>query len=114
MKVGALTTAVMNPPKCKGPSQVLSILGLEFNAILRIVSLPPHKRSKYLSKLRTMLNSLLVISKQLEKLIGYLSYASYAEPFGRPFLSALTSNLDYSNPDAVICLGHFPTLALKI
>ena len=104
----------MNPPKCKGPSQILPILGLEFNAILRKVSLPADKRSKYLRELRTTLRSLFVISNRLEKLISYLSYVSYAEPFGRPYLSALTSNLDYSNPKAVICLDHFSILALKI
>ena len=103
----------MNPPKCKGPSQILPIFGLEFNAILRKVSLPADKRSKYLRELRTTLRSLFVISNRLEKLIGYLSYASYAEPFGRPFLSALTSNLDYSSLRAVM-VDHFSILAMKI
>ena len=93
----------MNPKKCKGPSQVLSILGLEFNAIRRNVALPPNKRTKYLSKLRATIQAVFISSNELEKLIGYLTYASYAEPFGRPFLSALTGEVNHLNPRALLC-----------
>ena len=39
--VGRVTTAVMNPLKSKGPAQVLEILGLMYDALLRRVSVPP-------------------------------------------------------------------------
>ena len=89
ISVGKLTTAVMNPLKCRGPAQILDILGLRYNAILRQVTIPDDKRMKYLGKIREVLSAFYVTSKDIVKLIGYLGYASWAEPFGRPFLSAL-------------------------
>ena len=104
----------MNLPKCKGPSQVLPILGILFDAIQQRVSLPPDKQGKYLRKVSEALETLIVTSKQIEKLIGYLSFASYVAPFGRPFLSALTSEIVRSEPRAAVCLSKFSILALKI
>ena len=74
--VGLLTTAVMNRSKCHGPCQIIDVLGLRYNAIIRIVKLPPAKQEKYLQKLRETLSPLFVTSKDIEKLVGYLCYAS--------------------------------------
>ena len=74
--VGKLTTAVMNLLKCQGPAQVLDILGLRYDAILRRVTIPEGKRSKYLCKLREAFSSLFVTFKDIEKPVGYLGYAS--------------------------------------
>ena len=80
VKVGKLTTAVMNPLKCKGPSQVLDILGFCFDAVLRRVNLPKKKQIKYRRAIRAALSATVINSKTLEKIIGYLVYASWAEP----------------------------------
>ena len=66
----------MNPLKCRGPAQVLAILGLRFDARRRHVSLPEEKRHNYLNAVRAALAASLVKSKSIEKLIGYLLYAS--------------------------------------
>ena len=100
---GKVTTAVMNPPKCRGPAQSLTILGLHYDALRRHVNLPADKQAKYLGKLRETMQALFVLSKDLEKLVGYLVWASYAEPFGRPFISALSTEIDHGNPRTVIC-----------
>ena len=69
---GKITTAVMNPLKCKGPAQILAILGHQYNAITQCVNLPEAKQHKYLAKLREVLAAVCVTSKQLESLLGYL------------------------------------------
>lgn len=74
--VGRLTTAVMNPLKCEGPAQVLDVLGLRYNAVLRRVTITESKRVKYLSKLRVVLSSFRVLSGDVEQLLGYLGFAS--------------------------------------
>ena len=114
ISVGLLTTAVINKSKCHGPCQIIDVLGLRYNAIKRRVNLPPPKQEKYLQKLQDALSALIITSKDLEKLIGYLCYASWAEPFGRPFLSALTAHVDRKNPNHLVCFDRFATTALKI
>ena len=74
--VGRLTTAVMNPLKCRGPAQSLVIIGHLYDAQLRRVKLPVCKQLKYLAKLRIVLSTLLITSKVLESLLGYLGWAS--------------------------------------
>ena len=114
ISVGRLTTAVMNRSNCHGPCQIIDVLGLRYNALTRRVYLPPAKQEKYLQKLQVALSSLIITSKDLEKLIGYLCYASWAEPFGRPFLSALTAHEDRNNANHLVCFDRFATTALKI
>ena len=114
MSVGQLTTAVMNPSKCHGPYKIIDVLGLRYNAHTRHVRLPPSKQQKYLQKLQDTLSALIVTSKDIEKLIGYLCYASWVEPFGRPFLSSLTVHVDRHNPKHLVCFDKFATTALKI
>ena len=74
--VGMLTTAVMNIQKCLGPSQSLAILGHLYDSLSQNVSLPTVKQQKYLKKLRAVLSQLLVESRELESLLGYLGWAS--------------------------------------
>ena len=71
--VGKLTTAVMNLLKCKGPSQILPILGHQYDALSRSVNLSSQKQQKYLTKLRSVRSALFATSKELESLLGYLS-----------------------------------------
>ena len=91
---GKITTAEINFSKCHGPSRVLVILGIEFDSILEKCKVAPKNRTKYIRKLLKTLETCRVTSKDLEKTVGYLVYASWAEPFGRPFISALSSAID--------------------
>ena len=104
----------MNLPKCRGPLQALRIIGHLYDAQAQTVKLPECKQQKYLAKLRTVLSTLLVRSKELESLLGYLGWASWTEPYGRPFLSALVVHIDQKNPRSLVLLGDFAVLALKI
>ena len=51
-----------------------------------------------------------VVSKGNEKLL----VASWIEPFGRPFLSAIDSTIDRCDPGRRILLGTWATIALQI
>ena len=112
--VGRLTTAIMNPLKSKGPTQILAVLGLRYNALTRRVNLPPTKQEKYLKMLRETRSALLVKSKNLEKLLGYLCFSSWVEPFGRPLLSALTRHVSHDTPHRLVCFDNFAICALDI
>ena len=46
--------------------------------------------------------------------MGYIGWASWTEPYGRPFLSALVVHIDQKNPRSLVVLGDFAVLALKI
>ena len=98
MGTGNITTAIPNLDKCHGPAQVLAILGMMFDAIKRYISLPPKKQKKYLRKLTETLSAGWASSKDLEKIVGYLVWASYAEPFGRPFISVISASISRMNP----------------
>ena len=78
------------------------------------MNLPPKKQAKYLNKVRELLSVFFVTSKEIEKLLGYLCFASWVEPFGRPFLSALTLHVNRENPEHLVCLDNYSILALKI
>ena len=111
---GKITSTVMNPKKCKGPSQILSILGFQYDAILRRVNLPQNKRTKYLDKLLLLLSSPHCSWNDLEQLLGYLGYAAWVEPFGKPFLSALCSELYSCSSKTRVHFGRYTVLALRI
>ena len=113
IKTGTLTTAVPNLAKCHGPSQKLAILGMMFDAVDRRVSLPPKKQQKYLLRLNEVLSTGYVSSKDLEKIVGYLVWASYAEPFGRPFISAVSAHISRVTPHKnVQLIGELRTALL--
>ena len=104
----------MNPKKCKGPSQILSILGFQYDATSRRVNLPQQKRTKYLDKLLLLLSSPHCSWKDVEQRLGYLGFAAWVEPFGKPFLSALCSELYSRSSKAQVHFGRYTVLALHI
>ena len=114
IKTGLLTTAVANLEKCHGPSQLLTILGTLYNALTQMVSLPPKKQQKYCLAIKSVLKRGRATSKELEKMVGYLVWASYTEPFGRPFISAISSKISRQNPKAVVFIQGYIKWALWI
>ena len=111
---GLATTAIANLDKCHGPAQNLSILGMTFDAITKRITLPSKKQQKYLSKLRDVLTRGHTTSKELEKIVGYLVWASYAEPFGRPFISAASNLISRDKPHTRVEIRDDLETALKI
>ena len=63
---------------CKGPDKVMEILSLLFDASVLKVTVPPVKLSKEHGKIHVVLPVTRVTSRTLDKLLGYLGYASKA------------------------------------
>ena len=91
--VGELTGAKMNLEKCCPPARIMEILGFIYDAIARSCRLSEKKRTKYVNRINDVLRSPNVTFKNLEKLVGNLTYAAWVAPFGRPFLSVLSGAL---------------------
>ena len=111
---GVVTTAVPNLTKCHGPSRRLTILGTMFDASKKMVTLPPKKQVKYRDSLKLILNRGKATSKDLERLVGYLVWASYTEPFGRPFISAISGKITRSTPKEIVDIHGYIKWALCI
>ena len=91
--VGDLTGAKMNLKKCHPPARLMEILGFLYDSIHRACRLSEKKVNKYISRIINVLGSSYVQFKHLEKLVGNLTYAAWVSPFGRPFLSVLSTTL---------------------
>ena len=87
---------------------------MRFDAITKRITLPPTKQQKYLAKLREVLMKGHTSSKELEKIVGYLVWASYAEPFGRPFISAVSNLISRDKPHTRVEIRDDLETALKI
>ena len=114
VSTGKVTTAIVNLEKCHGPSQKLAILGILYDAVGKRCNLPPKKQQKYILALLRILITGSTQSKALEKIVGYLVYASYVEPFGRPFISAISSKIDRKNPSKIVEIQEYVKMAMEI
>ena len=92
-----MTYTHMNTLKCEEPARSMVILGLNFNSRLRACFLGKSKLAKYTLKLICVRKTLNVTSKDLQKLVGYLVYAAWVMPFGRPFISRISHFIDVKN-----------------
>ena len=114
ISVGDLTGAKMNSKKCHPPARVMEILGFLYDAINRSCKLSEEKVQKYISRIRNILNEQYVYHKHLEKLVGNLTYAAWVSPFGRPFLSVLSTALGNSKKGQQLVVSAPMKNALKI
>ena len=74
--VGELTGTKMNRKKCHGPATIMEILGFVYDAIARSCRLSLQKAKKYIDRIIAVLRSPRVKFKNLEKLVGNLTYAA--------------------------------------
>ena len=95
--IGAVTSAFMNLEKCEEPARSKDILGMNFNSKKKACFLAEAKISKYTSKLTKLRKSGVASSKELQKITGYLVYAAWVMPFGRPFISHISHFIDVRN-----------------
>lgn len=114
ISTGRVTTAIVNLEKCHGPSQNLAILGIMYDAVGKRCNLPVKKQHKYILALLRILIKGSSPSKDLEKIVGYLVYASYVEPFGRPFISAISSKIDRKNTSKIVEVTDYVKMAMEI
>ena len=92
--VGNLTGAKMNQKKCHPPAQEMEILGFWYDVKNSFCKLSQKKVTKYIGRINSVLSSKYVGGKNLEKVVGNLTYAAWVSPFGRPFLSVLSSKIN--------------------
>ena len=74
--VGELTGAIMRPEKCCPPARKMEILGFLYDAVRRCCRLSETKIVKYIARIDDVLGSAYVTLKNLEKLVGNLTYAA--------------------------------------
>ena len=67
------------------------ILGMFFNSVKKACFLAESKAIKYSRKLARIRDAGEVTSKVLQKLVGFLVYAAWVMPFGRPFISQISN-----------------------
>lgn len=94
IEIGAVTNTHMNLEKCVGPARSMDIIGMNFNSIKRACFLSKTKSIKYRLRLSKLRESETASSKELQKVVGYLVYASWVCPFGRPFISTISYFID--------------------
>ena len=80
----------MNLEKCEGPARSMDIIGMNFDSKKKACFLAKSKVSKYSSRLSTLRKRAVASSKELQKIVGYLVYAAWVMPFGRPFISHIS------------------------
>ena len=95
--VGTVTSAVMNLKKCEEPARSKDILGMNFNSEKKACFLSHTKITKYTEKLEEVRTRGRASSEVLRKIVGYLVYAAWVMPFGRPFISHISFFIDTKN-----------------
>ena len=66
----------INIAKTEGPATALVILGLLYCSISKVCRLDPAKVTKYAARISTLLAAGVATSKDLERLVGNLQFAS--------------------------------------
>ena len=74
--VGELTGAKMNRKKCFPPARKMEILGFLYDSIAKSCRLSQKKQEKYINRINVVLNSPAISEKNLEKLVGNLTYSA--------------------------------------
>ena len=85
-----------------------------YDAVAKRCSLPPQKMEKYICRINAVLKAKTTSSKDFEKLVGNLVWASYVEPWGRPFISAISCHITRTAPLAHHQLGRYTRVALIV
>ena len=92
----------------------MEILGFVYDAIAKSCKLSNKKQEKYINRINDVLQSTDVCGKILEKLVGNLTYAAWVSPFGRTFLSMLSTKINTSTRQQSIFISSAMRNALVI
>ena len=74
----------------------------------------PPKCVKYTQRLKILLQNKSSSSKDIEKLVGNLVYASWVIPFGRPFISHISYFISRKDETKIVTLDQFALSACEI
>ena len=91
IETGKITNTLMNVKKCFKPARSMDILGMIFDSKKKACFLSETKAKKYKLRLVAIRKTGAATSKELQKLVGYLVYAAWVMPFGRPFISQISN-----------------------
>ena len=101
--------------KLEGPLQVLVFLGIEIDTILMEARLPANKLIELVSTVKLWLNKNQTTRKELESLIGVLSFACKVVRSGRTFLRRLIDTASsVSSPHVPIAISSDSPLRLDL
>ena len=104
----------MNPAKCLPPARSMNILGIVFNSKNRRCTLPSKKIDKYLGRILFLRKNKSCTTKELEKIIGNLVFASWVIPFGRSFVSHISFFLNRKSKNMKITLDKYGLAAWEV
>jgi len=76
----------VNPVKTEGPVQRISFLGILIDSVEQVVACTPERVKELMQLLASLTNKSLVRRKDVESLIGKLSFAAQVLPGARPFM----------------------------
>ena len=110
----AVISTYMNLKKCEEPARSKEILGMIYNSEEKACFLAATKIEKYTKKLSNIRDSGIATSKDLQKIIGYLLYAAYVIPFGRPLISHISHLIDVKSIKIKIRLDASALVACDI
>ena len=111
---GSNLLTLVNTAKTEGPSPSLVILGLHYCSRSKVCRLDPAKVTKYAVRISELLAAGLASSKDLERIVGNLQFASWVEPFGRPLLSFIAMNITPDDPGRVVSLSPMIRVAMRV
>ena len=114
ISIGDYTNTRMNLDKCLSPARIMDMLGIIFNSLNRTCYLPAKKITKYIDRLQLIQKIKRSFTKDLEKIIGNLVFASWVIPCGRSFISHISFFLDRKNPKKVIILDSIALTACEL
>lgn len=77
---------------------IVSYLGLEIDTIKMEARLPNHKKIRALREVNEILNKKGVTKKELQALLGFLTFCTRVFPLGRPFLRHIFNMLNAARP----------------
>ena len=112
--MGLTHETIVNTAKTEGPATALVILGLLYCSQSKVCRLDPAKVTKYAARISTLLAVGVATSKDLERLVGNLQFASWVEPFGRPLLSFIALKIAPEDPTRVVHLSPMMRVAMRV
>jgi hypothetical protein len=78
-----------SPEKTEGPTTKIVVLGLEIDTVASTISVPPARMQTLRALLPQWLNQKEISKKELQRVIGALSFCCYGVRWGRAFLRRL-------------------------
>lgn len=114
--VGKRLSFVFNekPHKTPLPARQQVILGSLYDSTSKDLRVAPAKVEKYVSRIDEALRGESMAAHKIMSLHGNLSFAATAAPFGRPFLSSLSSLVAGKKKTDVVTLNEPAAMCLRI